>query len=162
MSESGGGVALINEGKYGVGLEGDEISLSLLRATIRPDITSDIGHHDFCCVILPHEGDFLAAKVNDAAMQYNVPLRKASVAMPDCLRESICASGLHLQAMKLSEDGGKLVIRLSEQDGRRGVIRFPFPVEKMNLIEDSEGVAETIAFKPFELLTVAVAPKQLA
>ena len=161
MSESGGGVALINEGKYGVGLEGDEISLSLLRATIRPDITSDIGHHDFCYVILPHEGDFLAAKVNDAAMQYNVPLRKASVAMPDCLRESICASGLHLQAMKLSEDGGKLVIRLSEQNGRRGVIRFPFPVEKMNLIEDSEGVAETIAFKPFELLTVAVSPEQL-
>ncbi|MGN1021562.1 MAG: glycoside hydrolase family 38 C-terminal domain-containing protein, partial [Aristaeellaceae bacterium] len=162
MSESGGGVALINEGKYGVGLEGDEISLSLLRATIRPDITSDIGHHDFCYVILPHEGDFLAARVNDAAMQYNVPLRKADVAMPASLRESICASGMHLQAMKLSEDGGKLVIRLSEQDGRRGVIHFPFPVEKMNLIEDSEGTAETIAFKPFELLTVAVAPEQLA
>lgn len=40
MSESGSGIAIINEGKYGVGLEKDEISLSLLRATIRPDITS--------------------------------------------------------------------------------------------------------------------------
>ena len=54
MSESGSGIAIINEGKYGVGLEKDEISLSLLRATIRPDITSDIGHHDFCYTILPH------------------------------------------------------------------------------------------------------------
>ena len=53
MSESGSGIAIINEGKYGVGLEKDEISLSLLRATIRPDITSDIGHHDFCYTILP-------------------------------------------------------------------------------------------------------------
>ena len=75
--EADAGVAVINEGKYGVGLEGDEVSLSLLRATIRPDITSDIGHHNFAYAIYPHEGDFLKAEINKKAFEYNIPLRKA-------------------------------------------------------------------------------------
>ena len=45
MSETGAGLAVLNSGKYGVGLEGSEVSLSLLRSTIRPDITSDLGRH---------------------------------------------------------------------------------------------------------------------
>ena len=60
---------MINEGKYGVGLEGDEVSLSLLRATIRPDIDSDMGPHDFCYLILPHAGDAVAAQVNRTAVR---------------------------------------------------------------------------------------------
>ena len=161
LSESDNGIALINEGKYGVGLEGDEISLSLLRATIRPDITSDIGHHDFCYVILPHEGDAVQARVNDMAMQYNVPMVAADVEVPAALREAILASGLHLQAMKRSEDGESIVVRLSEQNGKRGTIALPFAVQTMNLIEDVEGEASEIPFKPFELITFAVKPEQL-
>ena len=161
LSESGAGLALINEGKYGVGLEGDEISLSLLRATIRPDITSDIGHHDICYVILPHEGDWLQAHVNDCAMQYDVPLRKASVECPAALKDALCGSGLHLQAMKRSEDGSKLVLRLSEQDGRRGYVDFPCEVQTLNMLEDVQGTARRVAFKPFELITVGIDPAAL-
>lgn len=47
MAESDGGIAILNDGKYGVGVDENHITLSLLRATIRPDITSDIGKHDF-------------------------------------------------------------------------------------------------------------------
>ena len=54
MSESGSGIAIINEGKYGVGLEKDEDLLKSSSCNYPPDITSDIGHHDFCYTILPH------------------------------------------------------------------------------------------------------------
>lgn len=161
MSESGSGIAIINEGKYGVGLEKDEISLSLLRATIRPDITSDIGHHDFCYTIIPHSGDAVEAQVNKTAMEYNVPLCKSNVTVPAALRGTLNNCGLYLQAMKRSEDGQYLILRLSEQDGRRGKIAFPFEVQTMNLIEDIEGSTKVVSYHPFELITVAVKPEDL-
>lgn len=161
MSESGGGVAIINEGKYGVGLEESEISLSLLRANIRPDITSDIGHHDFCYVILPHRGDAVEAEINKISLEYNIPLRRSSLSVPSALRSALNDCGLYLQAMKRSEDGKSIVLRLSEQDGRRGKITFPFEVQIMNLIEDVEKTSSVVPYHPFELITVAVKPEEL-
>ena len=162
LSESGAGIAVINEGKYGVGLEGDEVSLSLLRATIRPDITSDMGHHDICYVILPHSGNAVEAGVNRAAFEYNVPLRRAGVKIPQVLADVLDDCGLFLQAMKRSEEGTKSVLRLSEQDGARGKISFPFPVTVMNMLEDPEGETQTVSFTPFEILTLGTDPARLS
>lgn len=53
MAESDGGIAILNDGKYGVGVDENHITLSLLRATIRPDIISDMGKHDFVYRIVP-------------------------------------------------------------------------------------------------------------
>ena len=156
MSESGAGLAVINSGKYGVGLEGDEVSLSLLRATIRPDITSDMGAHHIAYVILPHAGDAVQSGVNRAALEYNVPLVHAAPRFPGALREALAESGLWLQSMKLAEDGGMIVLRLSEQDGRRGRVRFPFPVRLLNMLEDDAGEADVVEFHPFEILTLGV------
>ena len=157
MSEAGAGVAVINEGKYGVGLEGDEVSLSLLRATIRPDVTSDMGHHDFCYVILPHAGDAIQAKVNQLAYEYNVPLTKADAAVPAMLRGMLNDCGLYLQSLKLSEDGEQLIIRLSEQNGARGKLRLPMTVKLLNLLEDEEGQTDVVAYRPFEMITLGIA-----
>ena len=154
LSEAGAGLAIINEGKYGVGLEGDEISLSLLRATIRPDVTSDMGHHDFCYVILPHAGDAVQASVNQLAFEYNVPLVKADAAVPEMLRETLNNCGLYLQSMKLSEDGSQLIVRLSEQDGARGKLKLPVTAKLLNMLEDEEGEADVISYRPFEIITL--------
>lgn len=156
MSESGAGIAIINEGKYGVGLEGDEISLSLLRATIRPDVTSDMGHHDFCYVILPHAGDAVQAQVNKLAFEYNVPLVKADVTVPAALKDALCSCGLYLQSLKVSEDGQQLIIRLSEQDGARGKVKLPMTVKLLNMLEDEEDEADVIAYRPFEIITLGI------
>jgi len=156
MSEADAGVSVINEGKYGVGLEGDEVSLSLLRATIRPDITSDIGHHNFAYAIYPHEGDFLKAEINKKAFEYNVPLAKCDFAVPAFIREALVDKGVFLQSMKLSEDGKYIVLRMTEQNGARGKIRFMKPVKFMNMLEDIEGEGDTVSYKPFEIITVGI------
>lgn len=151
MCETGAGVALINDGKYGIGFDNNTMSLSLLRATIRPDVTSDMGMHDFCYMIMPHGGDAVTAGINKTALQYNIPLVKADV---EYNGESF--EPLYLQAMKKSEDGSMTVIRLSEQDGKRGSIKLNKKVKLLNMLEDVEGETDVLEYKPFEIITIGV------
>lgn len=151
LSETDGGVALINDGKYGVGFDENIMSLSLLRATIRPDVESDMGCHNFCYMIMPHEKNAVDANINNIAHQYNTPLIKS-----DAKYNGADFAPLYMQAMKHSEDGSMIVIRLSEQDGRRGKIKLDKKVKLLNMLEDVEDETDVIAFKPFEIITIGM------
>lgn len=150
VSETDAGVAVINNGKYGVGIGKDSVTLSLLRATIRPDPTSDIGHHEFTYLILPHRGNVVDAKINEAAFEYNVPLVKANESL------DIDFGELYLQAMKLSENGEYVIIRLSEQNGKRGILNKigMFTVTDMTEIPELE--TDEYSYKPFEIITIGI------
>lgn len=149
LSETNGGIAIMNEGKYGVGFDKNLISLSLLRSTIRPDVTSDMGSHDFCYMIYPHAGNALSADINRLSLQYNVPLVKADVEtnLPDF-------APLYLQALKFSEDGGMTVARLSEQNGERGCIKLDKKVRLLNMLEETQCETDVIEYSPFEIITI--------
>ena len=151
LDETSGGVALINNGKYGVSFEGGTMALSLLRATERPDVTSDLGHHNFCYMIMPHAGSAVTASVNNLALQYNAPLVKG-----DCVWNYPTFEPLYLQAAKRSEDGNMNVLRLSEQDGNRGSITLNKPVKILNMLEEVIGETEVINYTPFEIITIGV------
>ena len=151
MSETGAGLALINEGKYGVGFDENKMSLSLLRATIRPDVTSDIGVHNFCYMIMPHKDDPVSANINNISFQYNVPLVKADVQWDMPTFEP-----LYLQAVKKAEDSDMTVIRLSEQNGTRGQIKLDKRVKLLNMLEEVIDEVDTISYKPFEIITIGV------
>lgn len=151
MSETGGGISLINEGKYGVGFDENKMSLSLLRATIRPDVTSDMGNHDFCYMIMPHSGDAVYADINKIALQYNAPLVKADVEWSLSTFEP-----LYLQAVKRAEDSEMTVVRLSEQNGSRGEIKLDRTVKLLNMLEEEIGETDTIRYSPFEIITLGV------
>lgn len=151
MSETGGGISLINEGKYGVGFDENKMSLSLLRATIRPDVTSDMGNHDFCYMIMPHNGDAVSADINKIALQYNAPLVKADV---EWLLPTF--EPLYLQAVKKAEDREMTVVRLSEQNGSRGEIKLDRTVKLLNMLEEEIGETDTIRYSPFEIITLGV------
>lgn len=151
MSEADAGIALINDGKYGIGFDKNIMSLSLLRATIRPDVTSDMGVHNFCYMIMPHSDNAVNAGINNVALQYNSPLIKADVEYNGC-----DFAPLYLQAMKRAEDGSMTVIRLSEQDGKRGKIKLSKKVKLLNMLEEIEGETDTIEYKPFEIITIGV------
>lgn len=149
LSEAGGGIAIINDGKYGVGFDENKMSLSLLRATIRPDVTSDMGSHSFCYMILPHRSDPVTAQVNKIALEYNVPLVKCDGEWTLPTFEP-----LYLQSAKKSEDGSMTVIRLSEQDGKRGRIQLDRKVKILDMLEQEIGESDVIEYKPFELITL--------
>lgn len=151
LAETDAGVAVINDGKYGISFENNTMSLSLLRATIRPDVTSDIGRHNFCYMILPHSKSAVDAGINNIAIQYNIPLVKADVRYDGAL-----FAPLYLQAMKRGEHSSMTVIRLSEQDGRRGRIKLDKKVKLLNMLEEVQGETDVIEYKPFEIITIGV------
>lgn len=151
LSETDAGVALVNDGKYGVGFENNVMSLSLLRATIRPDVTSDIGQHNFCYMIVPHSGNAVDAGINNLAFQYNVPLVKS-----DAEYSGNTFEPLYMQALKESEDGNMTVIRLSEQNGKRGKIMLKNKVKLLNMLEEIEGETDVIVYKPCEIITLGI------
>ena len=151
LAETDGGVAIINDGKYGVGFDENTMSLSLLRATIRPDVESDMGYHNFCYMIMPHAKSAVDAGVNNIAHQYNTPLVKADVQY-----NGSDFAPLYMQAMKFSENGKMIVVRLSEQDGKRGRIRLDKKVKLLNMLEDIEGETDVIEYKPFEIITIGI------
>ncbi len=151
LAETDAGIAIINDGKYGIGFDKNSMSLSLLRATIRPDVTSDMGKHDFCYMIYPHFDNAVNAGVNKIAFQYNLPLIKADVKYDGDTFEP-----LYLQAMKCSENGKMTVIRLSEQDGRRGAIKLSHRVKLLNMLEEIIGETDVVEYKPFEIITIGV------
>lgn len=151
LSETDGGIAIINDGKYGIGFDENTMSLSLLRATIRPDVTSDMGQHNFCYMIYPHNKNAVDANINKIAFQFNEQLVKADVQYSGDTFEP-----LYLQAMKQSEDGSMTVIRLSEQDGKRGKIKLSKPVKLLDMLENEVGKTDVIEYKPFEIITLGV------
>ena len=150
LGESDCGIAVINDSKYGVSFDENKAGLSLLRSTERPDCESDMGHHEFAYMIYPHPDDFVKAEINNIAYEYNVPLRKADLACENSFGE------LFMQTMKISEDGSMIVVRLSEQNGRRGKIKLAGKVKLLNLLEDETGETETIEYSPFEIITIGI------
>lgn len=94
--------------------------------------------------------------MNKLAFEYNVPLVKADVTVPAALKDALCSCGLYLQSLKVSEDGQQLIVRLSEQDGARGKVKLPMTVKLLNMLEDEEGEADVIAYRPFEIITLGI------
>ena len=153
ISETGGGVAVINDCKYGVGVSDKEITLSLLRATERPDPLSDLGRHNFTYVILPH-GEMSYGEINKEALIFNTPLvltEKLSVPA-----EWSAGGRLLLQSVKKAELSDMTVLRFAECAGTRGRLTFPHPVKLLNLLEDIEAETDTVDFKPFEIITIGI------
>ena len=78
LSEAGYGVALLNDGKYGHGVHGNVLSLSLLRSPLYPDALADEGQHHFTYSLFPHLGDWSEAGVVAEAHALNSPLTVVS------------------------------------------------------------------------------------
>lgn len=119
MAESDGGIAILNDGKYGVGVDENHITLSLLRATIRPDITSDMGKHDFCYRIVPHAGNLwmqgsTAGRLNLMYHLKRLPWPQQFDGRIRCghTEGSREKNTFMCQAVKMSEDEKNIIIRL--------------------------------------------------
>jgi alpha-mannosidase len=71
VEEPEGGVALLNDSKYGHDVLGGRMRLSLLRSPIAPDPEADQGEHHFVYTILPFAGSFNTAGVIRAGYELN-------------------------------------------------------------------------------------------
>ncbi|MEO5900811.1 MAG: glycoside hydrolase family 38 C-terminal domain-containing protein [Ilumatobacteraceae bacterium] len=167
VAEPSWGVAVLNDGRYGHGLFGGRVRVSLLKAAKYPDPTADHGRHRVTISILPH-GPGLHDVLHHAAA-LNLPLRLAAGGMAELIAPppvAIDHPGVEISAIKRADDGsGDLVVRIAEVCGDRSplTVRCPAPIRaasRCNLLEEREldlDVADglvALSMRPFELVTL--------
>jgi len=184
LSESGFGVAVLNDCKYGYAVHANTIRLSLLRSPKSPDPTADMGEQVFTYSVLPHADSFQAGGVIEEAFMLNIPLlnrvvSKGAIASPlitgdlpsRCLF-SVDHPSVVLETVKKVEEAhsSSLVIRAVESWGGRRKVRIfshvlhPARVVRVNLLEheDSPGSelewgaygGVELVLKPFQIVTL--------
>ncbi len=157
LSESGYGVALLNDGRYGCHARRSELGLSLLRSPILPDKQSDEGVQDLTYSLLPHSGDWFESGVLAEAEDLNRPLLFRPVRAAAASRRILEVGGqpVALGALKPAEDGDGLILRLYEPAGARGQIQIEPPTGwrvagEVNLLEDALPAGEHL-IGPFQI-----------
>jgi len=167
VAEPDFGVAVLNNGRYGHGLFGGAIRVSLARAAKYPDPGADQGHHDVTLALFPH-GAGLADVVAEAE-RLDVPLRVVGDGAADVLPGpvvTVTGRGVEVDAVKVADDSsGDLVVRLHEAAGNRVATTVAAPrritaASACDLMETpqrhfevSDGIV-AITLRPFELMTL--------
>ena len=171
LSETGFGVALLNDSKYGVSLHKNQVGVSLLRGSIRPDNNSDKGSHRFSVSLYPHGRNLEESDVIERAWNKNVPLLSKQ-GRNSGLGETgfVEAEHLHLQSLKKAQNDDGIICRFVELHGKRGTadLNFRLPVKDLtltNLLEDGiedeagilvpvDGTHGKISYAPYEIITL--------
>jgi alpha-mannosidase len=157
---------VLNDGRYGHGLQDGGVRVSLLRAAKYPDPTQDHGRHQVTIALFLSGGD-LPSVVREAE-RLNVPLRVVSpgTSEPTDPLVSLSGEGVELSAVKRADDGSDdVIVRMAEMCGvttpvtlrARARIR---DASYCNLLEephDAIDVADgivAITLRPFQLVTL--------
>ena len=172
LSETGYGVALLNDCKYGYDIRGNVLRLSLLRSPTAPDPECDQKCHRFTYSLVPHAGDPFTGGVIDAASALNSPLNvrpttaHAGTLPPSFSFVSVDRPGFVIVAVKRAEDAsGDMVLRGYEAFGghRRVRVRIALPftrAHRTDLLERPrhelpvDGPEVPLRLRPFELVTL--------
>ena len=123
VSEHGYGVSLINDCKYGYDVQDSTIRLSLLRAPKWPDVTADLGEHEFTYSLYPHNGDWRSAGIvrKAAELNHDLPWVRTSSkkGSQPAVHSFIPFESDHviLDTVKPAEDGTGYVLRMYESAG---------------------------------------------
>ncbi len=167
ISESRYGVALLNDCKYGISVEGSDMRLTLHKGGCRPDPTGDKGVHYMTYSLLPHVGAFSAETVVQPAYVLNNPVVVVGGTLDAAPICSISAPNVICEAVKNAEDvEGAYVLRLYECERNttncKVWLKDAKRVWRTNMLEETQDelaldhgtVALTV--KPFEIVTLLV------
>ena len=169
LADTAGGLALLNDCKYGVSVHENIIGMSLLRAPTYPDATADRGKHEFTYALMPHTGDFREAGVREAAASLNrPPLMIAGKLIGWKLPVEIkTTSGtIVVEVIKKAEKEDALVLRCVERHGRIGRCRIhvatpwrtitEYDLIEWNPVDECAESGTEFNFKPFEIKTFLI------
>ncbi|MDR3303772.1 MAG: glycosyl hydrolase-related protein, partial [Treponema sp.] len=173
LEETGSGVALLNDCKYGHDVSGGTMRLSLLRSPMAPDVEADQGEHRFTYAVLPFVGAFTDSAVIQSAYELNAPVSAESASpQPVPIRRSLCSvegRSVIIESVKIPESGATntLILRLYESLGGHAATTLRFFRELgsaavTDMLEENavplplSGNALCLDFKPFEIKTLSV------
>ena len=136
LSEKDGqGVALVNSSKYGFSLEGDTLSMTLLRASIDPDPLPDLGEHVIEYALVPHGEGWSIGRSTAAGEEANVPLVVLSCDTHEGDLPPVKSFvrvdnwNVRLAALKKAQGDDGIVLRLVEVEGKETEARVELAPE---------------------------------
>ncbi len=162
LSEPRMGIAVLNDGKYGISVCGGDIGLSLLKSGLRPDTVGERGVKYFRYAILPHAGGFTAESVTLPAYAFN----RAPVALDKPLAVPVqrtTAPNVIVEAVKFAEDDEDIVLRLYECERTLTactlLLNEDFTVYECDMLEENprligKGKEISLSFRQFEIKTL--------
>lgn len=167
LSEPRCGVAMLNDGKYGVSVCGGEMGLSLLKSGLRPDVVGEKGIKKFRYAMLPHEGGFTAESVTLPAYAFN----RAPVALDKPLTlpvNKVTAPNVIVETVKFAEDGDDIILRLYECERTltacKMLLNDEYTVYECDMLEENprligRGKEIALSFRQFEIKTLRLQRK---
>lgn len=116
---SGIGLSVLNDCKYGYDAKPDCLRLTLLRSPNWPCPNSDRGNHEFSYRLVPHQGDWRAAKIVQLAQEFNnqVILQHSPIRAEQQNFLQVSAPNIILSAFKQSQDQIGWIFRFYEAHG---------------------------------------------
>ena len=165
LSETGYGVALLNDCKYGYDIKEDTMRLSLLKSATDPDYSADYGTHEFIYSLYPHKEEWYNSGLEEEAFDLNSPVVVLDGASALCNESLISfdAKNIVLDAFKKAENEEAYVLRFHEYTGRRGKINLKTGLKfdswcEADLMENPLGewkqTAMEVEVKPYEIKTI--------
>ena len=172
LSEGGYGCSIINDCKYGYDIHNSHMRITLMRAPTCPDRTGDHGINTFKYAFHPHAEDWRNDTVQQA-IAFNVPpvavlnTEASDGKMTDGTFVSLSEKNVLIDAIKKAQDGRGYIVRVVEEEQRRGnvTLDWTFGFEKVietNMIEDDiaeiaeKGSSFEFTIKPFEVKTFRI------
>jgi len=174
------GIALINKTKYGHAYHKGDLKITLMRAAGEPDLYPNLGKFNISYALFPHAGDWKSL-VWQEGENFNIPvmaneppslaLAKNHATRPEeASFLSIAPANVAMSGMKQSEEGGELVIRLVEVEGKQTTATITLPVaaqtaRRLNILEMPlsnvqqpalNGKNLTVSLKPNEIVTLGI------
>ncbi|MTW87663.1 alpha-mannosidase [Virgibacillus dakarensis] len=166
LSETGYGVSLLNDCKYGHDIKDNVMRLSLIKSAIWPDEEQDQGEHYFTYSLLPHKGDWIEANTVKHAWKLNNPLSCKKGNAKRFSMFQVTGVNVMIDAVKKSENSNQVIVRLHEFTGARGNVEITSDLnivswQESDLLERATGEqvkGEKIVFevKPYEIKTFIV------
>lgn len=171
LSETGYGISILNDCKYGISVEGSDMRLSLHKGGVRPDPRGDAGVHYATYSLLPHNSAFNAADTILPAYMLNNPVVISEGSYEMVNLGSSSKANVIVETIKPLEDSVETgehayILRIYEAEGcyTTADIRFGFTPKAVAITNMLEEVKEdltaadtlTLSFKPFEIKTLKI------
>ncbi|MBQ7725721.1 MAG: alpha-mannosidase, partial [Clostridia bacterium] len=168
LSNTRFGVAVLNDCKYGISVDGNDMRLTLHKGGCRPDPRGDKGIHRFTYSLLVHETAFSTQAVIRPAYELNYPALvfdgTAHAAYGGSLL-NVDSDHVIIETVKPAEDGNGFIARMYETEGASVVCDLSVSsavrsVSKTDMLEyrdepiEMTGHTVTLSFKPFEIKTL--------
>ena len=125
LSDSGYGISLLNDCKYGFSTEGSTLSLTILKCGTDPNPDADQGKHIFTYSLMPHIGDFREAGVIQESYSLNQPLSFVELSAHDGTLPaefslvSDNAENVIIETVKKAEADDGMIVRMYDAFDKR-------------------------------------------